>query len=49
MNYRVYSSIIRIIDLDKKGSNFIKVNILVIILNFYYNFDKLIFKCLFGV
>lgn len=49
MNYRVYSSIICIIDLDKKGSNFIKVNILVIILNFYNNFDKLIFKCLFGV
>lgn len=48
MNYRAYSSITRIIDLDKKGSNFIKANISVITLNFYNNFDKLIPKCLSG-
>lgn len=44
-----YSSLTLIIDVDKKGSNFIKANISVITLNFYNNFDKLIPKCLSGV
>lgn len=48
MNYRAYSSITCITDVDKKGSNFIKANISVITLNFYSNFDKLIPKCLSG-